>query len=155
MRLPDPNSVITRECRSAGELLAAISGFHQNFVCGKGACDHSALDVEIIEDHIPNAWMLGDARLVLSSSLISMVESSEELAFILAHELSHQILGHSSSSRNNEYAADDFARIMLLSNGYNVEAGVRLLERIADTEVTGSLTLGQLFPTIVERIQRL
>jgi hypothetical protein len=46
----------------------------------------------------PNAFSLGEGTLVINPGLIPELQNEDQLAFVICHELSHYILGHSESS---------------------------------------------------------
>ncbi len=93
-----------------------ISGFTENnFVYQKDIADYLAAiaaDLQksntslfpeqpvILLDRsdVVNAYALGDNIVVINMGLLLFVQSREELALILAHELSHNILRHSENS---------------------------------------------------------
>ncbi len=47
---------------------------------------------------IPNAYSVGDGTIIINLELLNSVENEDQLAFILAHELSHYILKHREKS---------------------------------------------------------
>lgn len=50
--------------------------------------------VLIAKSEVPNAYSLGARTIVLTSGLLLLVNDEAELAAILAHEMAHDILGH-------------------------------------------------------------
>jgi beta-barrel assembly-enhancing protease len=56
--------------------------------------------VKIIKDTNPNASVYSNGTMLISSGLLSLVESEEELIAVLAHEIAHFVLDHSVINRN-------------------------------------------------------
>jgi predicted Zn-dependent protease len=84
------------------------------------------------------ADLLGGEVLRLRTGLLAGVRDEDELAFVLAHELSHRRLGHVAARRGPgwdamqaELAADRAALERLVALGYRRSAGLALLQRIA------------------------
>ena len=91
-----------------------------------------------------NAW--SDGRYVaVSSNLISLTPDDEELAFVLAHEMAHNILGHNArfekrsslfgpkggvqaSAKSKELQADALSIQIMAAAGFDVDASVRFLD---------------------------
>ncbi|BDX37818.1 hypothetical protein CYCD_11730 [Tenuifilaceae bacterium CYCD] len=53
------------------------------------------LNIKIIKDLSPNAFIFPNGSLFISTGLLSTINSEEELIGILAHEVSHFVLDHS------------------------------------------------------------
>ena len=75
-----------------------------------------------------------DGRYVqLSSRLVDFATSDDELAFVAAHELAHNILQHGTlktPSRSAEYAADRLAVWLVARAGYDAAAAVPFYQRV-------------------------
>lgn len=92
-----------------------------------------------------NAWSDGE-RIFVSSAMMRLASSDDQLAFVVAHEMAHNILGHSSSGANRgllglfgfgaarirreEGQADGFAVSVMEHGGYRPQAAVSLLEAL-------------------------
>jgi predicted Zn-dependent protease len=50
--------------------------------------------VIVSRSSVPNAFNVGGGFIIINTGLIERLQSEEELAFILAHELSHQVMDH-------------------------------------------------------------
>lgn len=81
----------------------------------------------------PNAFQFIDQKdggrpiVGFTISLLGEVHNRDELAFILAHEMAHHILGHLDRQRENAAAgAEDFARIAEMGGGS--DAAVQLAQ---------------------------
>lgn len=53
------------------------------------------LNVTILKNTEPNAFIFPNGTLIISTGLLSTIDSEEELIAILAHEISHYVLDHS------------------------------------------------------------
>ena len=86
-----------------------------------------------------NAWSDGD-HVMLTTAMMRLAQSDDEIAFVIAHEMAHNILGHSRSgssgifgigqARQSELAADRLAVQLMSSAGYQPGGGVTFLERV-------------------------
>ncbi len=112
-----------------------------------------------------------DPRITLSAGLVERVvgTSQARLAFVLGHELSHILLGHTRCSgagvgglqglafvRRQEYAADQAGLALALAAGYNYQRAFSLFRRLQ--AVAGSAPIEALaadHPSISERAARL
>lgn len=101
-----------------------------------------------------NAYADG-RHVFLTTGLVAMVRSDDELAFIVAHEMAHNILGHAAVMRGDtvkpglghtlghsgvvvrgvERAADALGGELMLDAGYDPVAGVRVLKRLDGTDL--------------------
>ncbi len=87
-----------------------------------------------------NAWSDG-SHVVVTTAMMRSARSDDELAFVIAHEMAHNILGHSSSSKRGifglnfggkrqELAADYMAVWMMTEGGYKAEGGISFLRTV-------------------------
>jgi len=60
------------------------------------------LSIKIIKSTTPNAFSLPNGMIMISTGLLSLIESEAELISILAHEVSHFVLDHHITNINNE-----------------------------------------------------
>jgi Zn-dependent protease with chaperone function len=79
-----------------------------------------------------NAYWDG-TRIVVFQGVLS-VSDRDNIALVLGHELSHDLLKHGAvpsakAGRNQEYAADKWGAYLMNQAGYNVCAGVQLFKR--------------------------
>jgi Zn-dependent protease with chaperone function len=109
-------------------------------------------------------------RIRIYYGMLRFCESDEELAMLLAHELSHHVLGHTRNVplitlggafngkiyRDVEREADYLGARLLFAAGFDVEAGARFYERYA-VETAGGLKGGLFYthPFTAERIARI
>jgi hypothetical protein len=91
-----------------------------------------------------NAWSDG-GRVVVTTAMMHEAANDDELAFVIAHEMAHNILGHanghkeslglfgllgfgSSGVKRMEMDADSYAVPLMTSAGYSPRAGISFLE---------------------------
>jgi Zn-dependent protease with chaperone function len=58
------------------------------------------LNVKVLIDIAPNAFMFPNGTLILTTGMLSTINSEEELLAVLAHEISHFVLDHSIDNIN-------------------------------------------------------
>ena len=86
-----------------------------------------------------NAWADG-RHIVLTTGMAGFARSDDEIAFVIAHEMAHNILSHFSGpgrmrifgslrARNYELDADGFAVRLMGEAGYRPDAGISFLQR--------------------------
>jgi hypothetical protein len=85
-----------------------------------------------------NAWADG-RHIIVTTGMRDFARSDDEVAFVIAHEMAHNILGHlgphskmgifGTRARNSELDADRFAVRLMSAGGYQPSAGVAFLER--------------------------
>lgn len=93
----------------------------------------------LTNDSTSNAW--ADGRNVLvTTGMTAMSKSDDEIAFVIAHEMAHNILGHVGddgkrrgifgfgSVKKAEIAADDYAVELMSNGGYSPSAGIAFLK---------------------------
>lgn len=101
----------------------------------------------LIESNELNAWSDG-TNVAVTSRMVEFAGSDDELAFVVAHEMAHNILKHSKKFnlgklimaefgigsgkvRKAELAADALAVEIMAAAGYDLDAPERLLRRAA------------------------
>lgn len=101
-------------------------------------------DIKFVDSSSVNAWSDG-RHVVLSAAIVNMARSDDELAFVIAHEMAHNILGHLDKSgrdsrallgqlfaaggpRGAESQADAAAVSLMNKGGYAPEAGISFLQ---------------------------
>ena len=142
--------------RLAGDDLRAYLGFSPG--------------IELIGIENSAAFMVND-RVFISCGLLDTLRSEDELAFVLAHELSHASLGHQSSAltgrsnyntaeliiraTQNEIAADRSALTMISNSGFNRLAPRKLLERISRQGLARGVPIAEIYPSLAPRIEAL
>ncbi len=97
-------------------------------------------EISLLRSRRVNAWSDGD-HVVVTTPMMKLARSNDELAFIVAHEMAHNILGHSSHSsggvfglrlggKRQELAADYLAVWLMTNGGYKAEGGINLLRSV-------------------------
>lgn len=101
----------------------------------------------LIDSNELNAWSDG-TNVAVTSRMVEFAGSDDELAFVVAHEMAHNILKHSKKFslgklimaefgigsgkvRKAELAADELAVEIMATAGYDLDAPERLLRRAA------------------------
>lgn len=91
-----------------------------------------------VDDELINAYYIGDGRIILFEGLVSLLESDDQLAALIAHEIGHGVEGHLDSNlkRNlslslisilfnritdREYQTMTNVAYNLINNGYSRE----------------------------------
>lgn len=129
----------------------------------------------IADSPLPNAYARPDGTIVLTSTLLGMLETKDELAFIIAHETGHlmlhqdagaRLLGHSHRLLGNlrtsppervqmELEADEFAVILMARSGFNSQSAVAFLERLGSWGMDSQAPLSHIRPSLRTRLERL
>jgi predicted Zn-dependent protease len=91
-------------------------------------------EVKVLATRIPIAASPGGGMICVSSGLIVSLRTEAELAFVFAHEMSHEYLGHLARVQNNpvpddqlkkmEEEADDLGIGMMSLAGYDPRGGI-------------------------------
>ena len=86
--------------------------------------------VELIYDNDITAITDGN-RITVTTGAMRFFTSDDEIAFAIAHEMSHNLLGHVGSNQSYEYASDYLAGYLMERAGYNVRHGSHFFRRLA------------------------
>jgi Zn-dependent protease with chaperone function len=132
-------------------------------IAGQAGCGGTAL---LSQSSDLNAWSDG-RHVVITSAMMAQAASDDELAFVIAHEMAHNILGHSTDDdaqgllslfgigsgrvRRMEIDADSYAVPLMNSAGYAPLASVGFLERARRRMWWGDLSLDH--PSFGRRIK--
>lgn len=88
--------------------------------------------IRVIQSETINAFLQNATRIVITSSLLNNVRNSDELRYIMAHEMAHITLAHASpSSQHAEIEADTLAIHFMQRGGTDPCRPIRFLERIS------------------------
>ena len=99
-------------------------------------------DVKILlSQHEGTNAFAKENKIVIEAELEKLLENDDELALVIAHELAHIILGHTSEERQNELDikqmrammekdADALGMHLFLNAGYNPEVALKALEKM-------------------------
>jgi Zn-dependent protease with chaperone function len=139
---------------------------------GTAACRFT---VHLVENPTVNALADGD-RIYLTTGMLKFAGSDEELAWVLAHELAHNVLGHPQQTRLRgllnsvlaattgeigegvsrpelEMRADTLASFLLVQAGYDIRKAGMFLRRLALAESSvAHNSFGETHPATVARI---
>jgi beta-barrel assembly-enhancing protease len=88
----------------------------------------------LLNSNEQNAWSDGN-HVAITTGMLRLAKSDDEIAFVMAHEMSHNLLGHSHSSasqifgaRRSEIVADQMAVGLMTYAGYQPNSGISFLE---------------------------
>lgn len=93
--------------------------------------------VTILNTADPLAFSPGSGFILISRGLVLSLKSEDELAFVTAHEIAHQELGHTAvvsegaQGEKVEYEADRFAASTMARAGYDPWQGLRAIQHAA------------------------
>lgn len=105
--------------------------------------------IYIKDDHSQSAFVLPNGTVVISSGLLASASSDDEVAFVIAHEVSHIMardqmpgpgadltgLSDPTSLQLNEIRADASALAFMKDAGYNPGAALNMLKRLSTNGV--------------------
>ena len=96
-------------------------------------------DIALVRSNSSNAWTDG-RRVVVTTAMMRLARNDDELAFVVAHEMAHNMLGHARTSsrsifglggaKRQELAADYDAVWLMTAAGYRPEGGISFLRTI-------------------------
>lgn len=119
--------------------------------------------VDIAINSLPEAFFEHPNKVVISHGLLQYISNPSELAFVMAHEIAHHLLGHAkqkieqtSELQNmisHEIEADQLAIKLLQSGGFNPNAGIVLLTRVSKECISNDVSNEQLFPSLIPRLK--
>ena len=130
----------------------------------------SQIEIQKVESPQPYAYVDREEGITISSGMMELADSEGELAFIVAHELAHLILGHDSEASKHhsehvqdplkvfterELEADLVALVLLEDHDYRPESSLELLRKLNQFGEDEGLPLRELYPSISVRLARL
>ena len=97
-------------------------------------------EISLLKSSRLNAWSDG-RRVTITTRMMQQTRSEDELAFVVAHEMAHNMLGHSNypyrslfgirfGGKRQELAADYLAVWLMAQGGYKAKGGIDLLRLI-------------------------
>jgi hypothetical protein len=129
---------------------------------GISATEPCPIHFMLSADHSPNAFIftgIEPPTIVLSIGLLGLLQSEDELAAIIAHELSHDYLtnklGEHSVGKFDELFSDLKAVPMLDKAGFRRDALRSAMTRLPDTQMSIFATLKDPHPKKADRIRAL
>ncbi len=82
-----------------------------------------------------SAFVYKQKNILLSDTLVKLLQSEDQLAFAISHEMAHIALGHTAKSGpREELDADAFAVAVLIEMGLNSCSSASMLETIKSRE---------------------
>lgn len=143
--------------------------------------EENKYEIVIINDHEANAWITALPRIRITNSILTLLENEAQLAYILAHEITHYELEHSlqdftkkiedfrnthtlllldvvfsssGRSREQELEADKLATKTLLDAGYDPEQAVRAQDLLASVFVADAHEVSRKTPSRFDALVR-
>ncbi len=101
-----------------------------------GSDERIDISIDVLGTLHPLAFSAGNGKVILSRGLILALHSEAELAFVIAHEISHQLLDHEttmlkeyvlnqpSATKKLEFAADTNALGLIAIAGYDPRSSI-------------------------------
>ena len=97
-------------------------------------------ETALVNSNRSNAWSDG-RRVVVTTGMMRLAHNDDELAFVIAHEMAHNMLGHAQASsrsifglgsgeKRQELAADYDAVWLMTAAGYRAEGSISFLRTI-------------------------
>ena len=97
-------------------------------------------DIALVRSNSSNAWTDG-RRVIVTTQMMRLARDDDELAFVVAHEMAHNMLGHTQrasrsifglggGAKRQELAADYDAVWLMAAAGYKPEGGTSFLRTI-------------------------
>jgi Zn-dependent protease with chaperone function len=141
------------EFQSDALLSAIFSRYSQNL--------NFAPAIHFTSDTTPSATTNSSNIIKISSGLMYKIDKREELAFVIAHEVSHLILGHTQGNKpsglqeftDREIQADQLALQLLKEAKIDISGGLTILSKFENK--SNNLQRIALYPTLQARISQL
>ena len=113
--------------------------------------------IEVIASPAANAITLKTGKIVITTGLLSLLDSKSEVAFVLGHELGHLKHGISHGRKMAaENEADQFSVTILSDSGYDPAAAKEVLRKLALVDkVTSAANSSPLAPYLSSRLNSL
>ncbi len=117
--------------------------------------------IQFTSDTTPSATTNSSNIIKISSGLMYKIDKREELAFVIAHEVSHLLLGHTHGDKpsglreftEREILADQLALKLLKEAKIDISGGLTILSKFG--EKSDNLNRLALYPTLEARISQL
>ncbi len=126
---------------------------------------HEPFKLILLQTNHPISLSAGSGVILISRGFIKLMSSEAELAFVLAHEMAHDVLGHyqtikpeESSNQNDneslEIDADEFAIVIMISAGYDPRYAIASIKSAYASKET--LPLSEYgYPSLEDRISHI
>ena len=141
-----------------------LKSFLENLVSKLVTNYSNQISIDLVKDKYPFARSFPAGLVLVSSSLAISSESESELAFVIAHELGHVLLGHHSEAserinldelKNRELAADAFGAKALIRAGYAINGAYSSIQRLTNSWGFYTEQGNSGYPTNIERLTNL
>lgn len=117
--------------------------------------------IQFTSDSIPSATTNSSHIIKISSGLMYKIDKREELAFVIAHEASHLLLGHTHGDKpsglreftEREILADQLALKLLKEAKIDISGGITILSKFG--RKGDDFNQLALYPTLEARISQL
>ena len=89
--------------------------------------------VSVVKRKIPSASVSADRRITISTMMMEMCNSDDELAFVLGHEMGHIILNHPFSNLSvtrRQLEADKLGAKLAIKGHFNAEGGILIIKKM-------------------------
>jgi predicted Zn-dependent protease len=150
-----------------GEIDPPLSAEYLRYLTNRLTLNSSAgrrFGVTLLNTDTPIAYSPGGGELVLSRGIIRATRTEAELAFVIAHEMSHDMLGHvaqvqhhfptqegSAERKSLEVVADRHALQLLILAGFDPRASAQGLFNVY--EAAGLSSRNSTHPEVEERVR--
>jgi predicted Zn-dependent protease len=119
--------------------------------------------LKLISSPQPYAFITASGEINLSTAMLEQAQSPSQLAFVLAHEIGHLLLGHHAHRDSmtpeqflqHELAADNAALRLIGTAGFDVEDGGQILKRMSEFGDDEGIAYQNIFPGISARLAAL
>jgi predicted Zn-dependent protease len=110
--------------------------------------------ITIVKSKRYNAWAKR-GRISLTSKMVD-ASNDDELAYVIAHELAHTVLGHIGGRKQDELAADYWGATMMTRAGFDASAAGTVLARFQSKRRLGfSFALVNTHPSTRRRMREI
>lgn len=120
-------------------LISAVESYLTSIGRGDFTQRYNGWDFHLISNNSVNALCMPGGKILVFSGLFSVIQTEEELAFVLGHEMAHSLLDHSKTkvsaqkSKNRLRTGAKIGSIALSLAGYGEAAAVtRVATNVAD-----------------------
>jgi predicted Zn-dependent protease len=106
----------------------------------------------LVRDLSVNAYSIGNGRIYLTDGTIASIQNEAELAAIIAHEMSHQLMGHFCKDDNSHTEYSIGSLVQVLDNNKEMEADALAVEILqqANFPARAMLAVVQKSPTVIK-----
>lgn len=124
---------------------------------------YSYPSIEVLNSYAMTAFATDKNKVLISSGLLNELDSFSEFAFVIAHEISHLVLGHNhihaklslQEQLEHEIEADELAFKLIEASHFKSSAGSKLLNRIAHKDLEKMGQIANIYPTLLKRVKAL